>query len=123
MSSQGFIAVDRCSGGVKVDGYLRSSDPHIYAVGEVASYEGGMVYGLWKPGTEQAEVRQQQYKAGPCIEDGHPNSNDGNPYNGFINPYYIAIDEFIPYYMEIIWNNGSLDPGHILGGSSSLVNG
>ena len=44
------------SGGVKVDGYLRSSDPHIYAVGEVASYEGGMVYGLWKPGTEQAEV-------------------------------------------------------------------
>eukprot|EP00434_Breviolum_minutum_P006989 symbB.v1.2.006166.t1/scaffold366.1/size218977/8 len=43
-------------GGVKVDGYLRSSDPHIYAVGEVASYEGGMVYGLWKPGTEQAEV-------------------------------------------------------------------
>ena len=45
------------SGGVKVDGYLRSSDPHIYAVGEVASYEGGMVYGLWKPGTEQAEVR------------------------------------------------------------------
>ena len=78
------------SGGVKVDGYLRSSDPHIYAVGEVASYEGGMVYGLWKPGTEQAEVRQQQYKAGPCIEDGHPNSTDGNPYNGFINPYYIS---------------------------------
>lgn len=28
-------------GGVKVDGCLRSSDPHIYAVGEVASYEGG----------------------------------------------------------------------------------
>lgn len=43
-------------GGVKVDGCLRSSDPHIYAVGEVASYEGGMVYGLWKPGSEQAEV-------------------------------------------------------------------
>ena len=43
-------------GGVKVDCCLRSSDPHIYAVGEVASYEGGMVYGLWKPGAEQAEV-------------------------------------------------------------------
>ena len=53
----GNVAV-RSSGGVKVDGYLRSSDPHIYAVGEVASYEGGMVYGLWKPGTEQAEVRR-----------------------------------------------------------------
>jgi len=43
-------------GGVKVDCCLRSSDPNIYAVGEVASYEGGMVYGLWKPGAEQAEV-------------------------------------------------------------------
>ena len=45
-----------------MDGYLRSSDPHIYAVGEVASYEGGMVYGLWKPGTEQAEVRRPSKK-------------------------------------------------------------
>lgn len=43
-------------GGVKVDCCLRSSEPNIYAVGEVASYEGGMVYGLWKPGAEQAEV-------------------------------------------------------------------
>jgi len=43
-------------GGVMVDGCMRSSDPNIYAVGEVASYEGGMVYGLWKPGMEQAEV-------------------------------------------------------------------
>ena len=43
------------SGGVKVDGCLRSSDPNIYAVGEVASHDG-MVYGLWKPGSEQAEA-------------------------------------------------------------------
>ena len=41
-----------------VDGCMRSSDPNIYAVGEVASYEGGMVYGLWKPGMEQAEARR-----------------------------------------------------------------
>jgi len=46
------------SGGVMVDGCMRSSDPNIYAVGEVASYEGGMVYGLWKPGMEQAEARR-----------------------------------------------------------------
>ena len=26
----------------------------------------------------------------------------GNPYNGYINPYY-WVDEFIPYYMEIKW--------------------
>jgi len=44
-------------GGVKVDCHLRStSDQHIYAVGEVASYHGGMVYGLWAPGLEQARV-------------------------------------------------------------------
>eukprot|EP00439_Symbiodinium_sp_Y106_P075558 s91_g15.t1 len=44
-------------GGVAVDCYMRSSsDASIYAVGEVASHEGGMVYGLWKPGAEQAEV-------------------------------------------------------------------
>ena len=48
-----------------VDGCMRSSDPNIYAVGEVASYEGGMVYGLWKPGMEQAEVRQTTTKREP----------------------------------------------------------
>ena len=31
----------------------------------------------------------------------------GNPYNGYINPYY-WVDEFIPYDVE---KNGSLDPG------------
>jgi|EP00427_Karlodinium_veneficum_P020640 nitrite reductase (NADH) large subunit len=44
-------------GGVKVDSRLRSTtDDHVYAIGEVASYNGGMVYGLWAPGVEQARV-------------------------------------------------------------------
>ena len=35
------------------------------------------------------------------LGDGKPPTlNDGNPYNGYINPYY-WVDEFIPYYMEI----------------------
>lgn len=42
-------------GGVKVDSVLRSSDEAIYAIGEVASFQG-MCYGLWAPGVEQAEV-------------------------------------------------------------------
>ena len=42
-------------GGIKVDGQLRSSDPHIFAIGEVASIGGNMCYGLWAPGVEQAE--------------------------------------------------------------------
>ena len=42
-------------GGVKVNDYLQTSDPNIYAVGEVAQHEG-MVYGLVAPGYEMAEI-------------------------------------------------------------------
>jgi nitrite reductase (NADH) large subunit len=42
-------------GGVIVDHLLRTSDPDIYAVGEVALH-GGMIYGLVAPGYEMAEV-------------------------------------------------------------------
>lgn len=42
-------------GGVVVDDYLRTSDPQIFAIGEVALY-GGMIYGLVAPGYEMAEI-------------------------------------------------------------------
>jgi nitrite reductase (NADH) large subunit len=42
-------------GGVVVDDHLRTSDPDVYAIGEVALY-GGMIYGLVAPGYEMAEV-------------------------------------------------------------------
>ena len=42
-------------GGVVVDDQLRTSDPDIYAIGEVALY-GGMIYGLVAPGYEMAEI-------------------------------------------------------------------
>jgi nitrite reductase (NADH) large subunit len=42
-------------GGVVVDDQLRTSDPDIFAIGEVALY-GGMVYGLVAPGYEMAEI-------------------------------------------------------------------
>ena len=42
-------------GGVAVDNRLRTSDPNIYAIGEVALH-GGMIYGLVAPGYEMAEV-------------------------------------------------------------------
>jgi NAD(P)H-dependent nitrite reductase large subunit/NAD(P)H-dependent nitrite reductase small subunit len=42
-------------GGVVVDDHLRTSDPDIYAIGEVALY-GGMIYGLVAPGYEMAEI-------------------------------------------------------------------
>src|ERR1019366_9214098 len=42
-------------GGVVVDDHLRTSDPDIYAIGEVALY-GGMIYGLVAPGYEMSEI-------------------------------------------------------------------
>lgn len=42
-------------GGVMVDDRLRTSDPRIFAIGEVA-WHRGMVYGLVAPGYEMAEV-------------------------------------------------------------------
>ena len=43
------------------------------------------------------------------IGNGHP-PLIGNPYNGYVNPYY-WVDEFIHVYPLLYGNNGSLDPG------------
>lgn len=51
-------------GGIVVDEYLRTSDPHIYAIGEVA-LSGGMIYGLVAPGYEMAEVLACNLAAAP----------------------------------------------------------
>lgn len=55
-------------GGVVVNDHLKTSDEHIFAIGEVALH-GGMIYGLVAPGYEMAEVaaanltgRNQQFK-------------------------------------------------------------
>ena len=42
-------------GGVVVNDCLQTSDPHIYAIGEVALH-GGMIYGLVAPGYEMADT-------------------------------------------------------------------
>ncbi|MBO0767069.1 MAG: molybdopterin-dependent oxidoreductase [Solirubrobacterales bacterium] len=45
----------RCGRGIVVDDELRTSAPHVYAVGECAEH-AGRVYGLWAPLAEQARV-------------------------------------------------------------------
>jgi nitrite reductase (NADH) large subunit len=42
-------------GGVAVDDQLRSSEPDIFAIGEVALFNG-MIYGLFAPGYDMAEI-------------------------------------------------------------------
>ncbi|MEV6835433.1 FAD-dependent oxidoreductase [Streptomyces sp. NPDC051133] len=52
LAEQAGLAVDR---GVLVDDRLRTSDPHIHALGDCARHEG-TVYGLAAPALEQADV-------------------------------------------------------------------
>lgn len=51
----GFAAGLSVGLGIRVDDYLRTSDPDIYAVGECAEHRG-RVYGLVAPGLEQAAI-------------------------------------------------------------------
>jgi NAD(P)H-dependent nitrite reductase large subunit/NAD(P)H-dependent nitrite reductase small subunit len=50
-------------GGVLVDDALRTSDPNIYAIGEVALHRN-MIYGLVMPGYQMAELVAQQLTQG-----------------------------------------------------------
>ena len=46
-------------GGIVVNNKMQTSDPYIYAIGEVALYTG-MIYGLVAPGYEMADVAAEQ---------------------------------------------------------------
>merc|ERR1719440_1389817 len=48
-------------GGVVVNSRMQSSDPHIYALGEVACYKG-LCYGLIAPGWDQATVLSKNFE-------------------------------------------------------------
>jgi len=50
-------------GGVLVNNQMLTSDPYIYAIGEVALYSG-MIYGLVAPGYEMADVAAEQILKG-----------------------------------------------------------
>src|SRR5205823_13663860 len=56
-------------GGVVVDEACRTSDPHIYAVGECAEI-GGRVYGLVAPGYAMAEVVADRVAGGAATFPG-----------------------------------------------------
>ena len=54
------------NGGIMVDNTMKTSDPSIYAIGEVAHYNGG-VYGLVAPGYSMAEVAVEQITGGQRV--------------------------------------------------------
>ncbi|MFI1568911.1 NAD(P)/FAD-dependent oxidoreductase [Streptomyces sp. NPDC020490] len=52
--------------GVVVDGELRTSDPHIRAIGDCVQYDGS-VYGLAAPALEQADVLAESLAGNPNV--------------------------------------------------------
>ncbi|HEX7891953.1 MAG TPA: nitrite reductase large subunit NirB [Ramlibacter sp.] len=52
-------------GGVAIDEHCRTSDEHIYAIGECAAFDG-MVYGLVAPGYDMARVVAQHLAGAPA---------------------------------------------------------
>ncbi len=44
-----------CKRGVVVDEYLRTSDPHVFAIGEIAEFKG-FLYGITAAAEQQAEI-------------------------------------------------------------------
>ncbi|MEN3537304.1 nitrite reductase large subunit NirB [Microbispora sp. ZYX-F-249] len=56
-------------GGIVVDAGMRTSDEHIYAIGECA-LAGGVVYGLVGPCNTQAEVAAERIMSGPAAFTG-----------------------------------------------------
>ncbi|HEY7072547.1 MAG TPA: nitrite reductase large subunit NirB [Acidimicrobiales bacterium] len=57
-------------GGVAVDDTLATSDPHVWAIGEVAAHRGGRPYGLVGPGYRQAEVVADRLAGGTATFEG-----------------------------------------------------
>ncbi|QES50263.1 nitrite reductase (NAD(P)H) [Streptomyces venezuelae] len=51
-------------GGITVDSRCRTSDPHVYAIGECALASDGRVYGLVAPGYEMAETAAEDLLGG-----------------------------------------------------------
>lgn len=60
--------------GVVVDQHLRSSDPAIYAAGDLSEFQG-MVYGTWAPAQSQGVVAGSNAAGQELTFDGIPRSN------------------------------------------------
>ncbi len=73
-------------GGVLVNDHLQTSDPDIFAIGEVALH-GGMIYGLVAPGYEMAEI----VAANLCVKKGsgpiYQNGPKGAPHKLDLTPF------------------------------------
>ena len=105
MRKSNWIHLPQGSGVENSPKYLRNATTNR---GKGVRDNGGLIYhGIPIPSNKKSvpkntcAVVKSRY-----IGDGHPTFNDGNPYNGYINPYYWVDDHPLLY-----GSNGSLDPG------------
>lgn len=62
------------NGGIVVDQHLQTSDPDIYAAGDLAEHQG-MLYGTWVPAQFQGKIAGANAAGGTVVFDGIPRSN------------------------------------------------
>lgn len=114
--------------GVVVDQHLRTSDPDIYAAGDLAEHQG-MVYGTWAPSQFQGTIAGMNAAGSDTVFAGIPRSNSLKVLGcdlfsiGMIHPEdasYLAYESAGDHYQQFIFRDSRL-VGAILLGDTSIA--
>ena len=118
-------------GGVLVDDQLRTSDDHVFAIGEVALHDG-TIYGLVAPGYEMAEVLARHLTGNDASFAGADRSaklkllgtdvaSFGDPFRDPRNTKVVAYEDQVRgvYHKLVLSDDGSRLVGGILVGDTS----
>ncbi|MBT0663603.1 FAD-dependent oxidoreductase [Geobacter pelophilus] len=114
--------------GVVVDQHLRTSDPDIYAAGDLAEHLG-TVYGTWAPSQFQGTIAGMNAAGGDALFAGIPRSNSIKVLGvdlfsiGMVHPddaSYLTFEEEGAHYQQFIFRD-SLLVGAILFGDTSIA--
>jgi len=115
-------------GGVLVDRYLRSSDPHIYAAGDIAEHQG-VLYGTWGPAQHQGTIAGLNAAGEENVCGGFPRANSLKVLGtdlfsiGQVHPEdgsYLQVEDDGDKYRQFTFRDGRL-VGAILLGDTALA--
>ncbi|MBV5338433.1 MAG: hypothetical protein J0665_02575 [Deltaproteobacteria bacterium] len=114
--------------GVVVDQHLRTSDPDIYAAGDLAEHLGTL-YGTWAPSQYQGMIAGMNASGGDAMFAGIPRSNSIKVLGtdlfsiGQVHPddaSYLVFEEDGDYYRQFVFRDSHL-VGAILIGYASIA--
>ena len=114
--------------GVVVDQHLRTSDPDIYAAGDLAEHQG-TVYGTWAPSQFQGTIAGMNAGGGTAVFAGIPRSNSIKVLGvdlfsiGMVHPddaSYLVFEEDGEHYRQFVFRDSRL-VGAILVGDTSIA--